>query len=107
MLLIRLLSFPGLLKPKGQKLSITDGTLRSTFWIYKPETLQWTQVLNAHSRTSDMESDETTTEWEPQPRYAHQMIYDHVRKVFYVHGGNSGRDGSCRLDDFWSMRFER
>lgn len=106
--LIRLFSSPGLVgPPKGQKQPTTDGTVRSTFWIFNPESSQWTQVLNARSRTSDIDSNETMTDWEPQPRYGHQMVYDHVRKVFYVHGGNSGRDGPCRLDDFWSMRFER
>ena len=100
-------SLPGLLKVKGQKDSATDGTLRSTFWIFKPHTLQWIQVENSRSRSADMDTSEMDTEWEPQPRYAHQMVYDHVRKTFYIHGGNSGRDGNCRLDDFWSMKLER
>ncbi|XP_054277610.1 muskelin isoform X2 [Macrosteles quadrilineatus] len=42
---------------------------------------------------------------EPCPRFAHQLVYDHVNKVHYLFGGNPGR--SClpklRLDDFWKL----
>ncbi|KAF8514139.1 hypothetical protein JB92DRAFT_2920225 [Gautieria morchelliformis] len=98
---------PGLLKGKGEKKPATDAILRSTFWIFKPETLHWSQVSNARPRPVDMESSDMETALVPKPRYAHQMVYDHNRKVFYVHGGNSGLESNWRLDDFWSMTFER
>ncbi|KIJ49497.1 hypothetical protein M422DRAFT_59253 [Sphaerobolus stellatus SS14] len=44
---------------------------------------------------------------EPPPRYAHQMVYDHVRKQFFVHGGTAGQRTDSRLDDFWSMTLEQ
>ncbi|KAF8585931.1 hypothetical protein K439DRAFT_1409405 [Ramaria rubella] len=97
---------PGLLKPKGPKKSTADGALRSTFWILNPDTLQWIQVINSRSNSLEVGSTEDA-ELEPRPRYAHQMVYDHVRREFFVHGGNSGKDGQKRLDDFWSMKFER
>lgn len=41
---------------------------------------------------------------EPPPRYAHEMVFDPMHQVIYVHGGNSGHEESQRLDDFWSMK---
>jgi hypothetical protein len=43
---------------------------------------------------------------EPVPRYAHQLVYDHVKKVHYLFGGNPGTDflPKMRLDDFWSLK---
>ncbi|KAF8594792.1 hypothetical protein BDV93DRAFT_611704 [Ceratobasidium sp. AG-I] len=43
----------------------------------------------------------------PRPRSAHQVVYDNVNKVFYMFGGNSGEDGTPRLNDLWSMRLVR
>ena len=43
---------------------------------------------------------------EPVPRFAHQLVYDHIHKVHYLFGGNPGKDSlpKMRLDDFWSLR---
>lgn len=69
----------------------------------------------------------------PQPRYAHQVVYNRRTKTLFVHGGNAGlvkfqasgateggqetdnagRDGEPeepkekRLDDFWRMQLVR
>ncbi|KAF9987341.1 hypothetical protein BGZ65_004099 [Modicella reniformis] len=44
---------------------------------------------------------------EPEPRYAHQLVYDDVNEVQYLFGGNPGEQGSKRLDDFWELRLYR
>ena len=68
--------------------------------------MRWTSVSNACARTIDTGWDSPTEDGlEPQPRYAHQMVYDSARKEFFVHGGTSGQNE--RLNDFWSMKFER
>lgn len=43
---------------------------------------------------------------EPCPRFAHQLVYDHIHKVHYLFGGNPGKSGISkrRLDDFWSLK---
>ncbi|KAL5014601.1 hypothetical protein ScPMuIL_008871 [Solemya velum] len=46
---------------------------------------------------------------EPVPRFAHQLVYDHVKKVHYLFGGNPGKESlpKMRLDDFWSLKLCR
>lgn len=44
----------------------------------------------------------------PRPRFAHQLVYDHLKKVHYLFGGNPGSNKATgshkqRLDDFWSL----
>ena len=43
---------------------------------------------------------------EPCPRFAHQLVYDHIHKVHYLFGGNPGKSSihKMRLDDFWSLK---
>lgn len=43
---------------------------------------------------------------EPCPRFAHQLVYDHINKIHYLFGGNPGRVvmPRLRLDDFWKLR---
>lgn len=43
---------------------------------------------------------------EPVPRFAHQLVYDPVRKEHYLFGGNPGKDTlpRMRLDDFWALK---
>ena len=43
---------------------------------------------------------------EPCPRFAHQLVYDHVHKKHYLFGGNHGGKNAppnTRLDDFWVL----
>ena len=35
----------------------------------------------------------------PQPRYAHQVVYDAKSKTVYMHGGNGGLDADDFSDD--------
>ncbi|GJJ06436.1 hypothetical protein Clacol_000628 [Clathrus columnatus] len=97
-----LLMLPGFLKPKSQE-HTKDGSLQSAFWIYKPESSRWVKVSGFRPSETDWQANEDT-ELEPTPRFAHEMVYDPVRKLVYVHGGNSGHEESKRLDDFWSMQ---
>ncbi|KAG0246046.1 hypothetical protein BGX31_004699 [Mortierella sp. GBA43] len=55
------------------------------------------------------ESTNGTSDTEPVPRYAHQLVYDDVNEVQYLFGGNPGEQGnmSKRLDDFWELRLYR
>ena len=48
-------------------------------------------------------------ELEPVPRFAHQLVYDHIRKVHYMFGGNPGDSSNLnlRLDDFWELHLLR
>lgn len=43
--------------------------------------------------------------YEPCPRYAHQLVYDHINKKHYLFGGNPGKSAMSkpRLDDFWLL----
>lgn len=43
---------------------------------------------------------------EPCPRFAHQLVYDHINKIHYLFGGNPGRivNPKLRLDDFWKLQ---
>ena len=45
---------------------------------------------------------------EPVPRFAHQLVYDHIRKIHYLFGGNPGKESlpKMRLDDFWSLKVD-
>ena len=113
-------------------------TLRSDVpnWVYRYENpLQpgkWTQILSER-----IDGSQAYTLEEPQPRYAHQIVYDESTKTVYMYGGNAGAgdaimDASTvsstepqdeggerrtnggriasrekRLDDFWCMNLER
>ena len=46
---------------------------------------------------------------EPCPRFAHQLVYDHNKKVHYLFGGNPGISymPKLRLDDFWKLHLSR
>ena len=104
----------------------------SPYWIYRYKRADqpgtWSQILpteQTHPAGSSLG---------PQPRYAHQVVYDAGNKVVYMHGGNNGivmddetkgaraegdtgrgrpvLDGGDatkenRLDDFWKMTLKR
>jgi hypothetical protein len=67
---------------------------------------KWTQILQ---KTSEGHDQADVVE-EPQPRYAHQVVYEEGSKTVFMHGGNAGlasgnNDGmeraasSSRLED--------
>ncbi|OCH88092.1 hypothetical protein OBBRIDRAFT_780673 [Obba rivulosa] len=96
-------------------------------WIYRYERAdrpgKWSRIHTPESTTAGDAAAER-----PQPRYAHQVVYDRREKTLYMHGGNAGlvrfqtsgapdegdagRQGEeepkeKRLDDFWSMQLVR
>ena len=68
----------------------------SPYWIYRYERPdmpgKWTKVLQPESASSDDGS------W-PAPRYAHQVVYDTMFGVVYMHGGNSSLEAAPIVDE--------
>ncbi|KIY47271.1 hypothetical protein FISHEDRAFT_45639 [Fistulina hepatica ATCC 64428] len=70
---------------------------RDSYYIYRYSTSpgRWCRIL------SDTE--------QPDPRLAHQVVYDSTTRTFFLHGGNAGNGddqivpSDKRLDDLWSM----
>ena len=73
-----------------------------------------------------MDCKQTQNDPQPCPRYAHQLVYDPIKKVFlklfanfsvyqhvfkihYMFGGNPGKtsEQEKRLDDFWKLKLTR
>lgn len=81
-------SFGGLMRPRPASSPLLEAD--SPYWIYRyshPEVPgKWSKLV------PDKDPD---SPW-PQPRYAHQVVYDARSKTVYMHGGNGGLD----LDDF-------
>ena len=61
-------------------------------WVFRYDTKPgtWRKILPNRPATAGMETEE------PQPRYAHQVVYDTGRKVAFLHGGNAGIGVGCR-----------
>ncbi|KAG6874505.1 hypothetical protein C0995_010415 [Termitomyces sp. Mi166 len=98
-------------------------------WMYSYDSTPgtWTQILSqpprAHgmspSSTDGMHSEEHIEQ--PQPRYAHQVVYNPLTKTVFLHGGNVGVKGvkgtterageeshkEERMDDLWQMTLVR
>jgi muskelin len=89
-------------------------------WVYRYDKPpgKWTRILQSEQ---DFEHDERPDS-KPQPRYAHQMVYDPKTDAVFMHGGNGGvivesgsgddrseevREEENRLDDFWMMKLKR
>ncbi|XP_062501613.1 muskelin-like isoform X2 [Corticium candelabrum] len=89
---------------KGQNRYVEEGHLNNSFWVYDTETRKWAPLYKS-SGDQRLSADPV----EPCPRYAHQLVYDHIRKVHYLFAGNRGRAGGhkMRLDDFWMLQLKR
>ncbi|CAH2217504.1 jg685, partial [Pararge aegeria aegeria] len=76
-----------------------DKRVYNTLWVFSLRRLTWTCVYRNDCITPN----------EPRPRFAHQLVYDPVRKIHYLFGGNPGTASNprLRLDDFWSLRLRR
>uniref|UniRef100_A0A2R5LHF5 Putative muskelin n=2 Tax=Ornithodoros turicata TaxID=34597 RepID=A0A2R5LHF5_9ACAR len=83
-----------------------EDNVKNSFWIYDINQNKWSCIY--HSDYGQQASTKESNQ-EPCPRFAHQLVYDHVRKVHYLFGGNPGRPNSpkVRLDDFWSLQLCR
>jgi hypothetical protein len=89
----------GLVKEKNT----SEEVVKSCFFVYNMQKETWTKVY----QNDNMEAEYWTRsqDSEPCPRYAHQMVYDPVRKCQFVFGGNPGDpvNQNARLDDLWEL----
>lgn len=77
-------SFGGLTRAKASAPPALDPD--SPYWIYRYER------PDVPGRWSRNLADGPAASW-PQPRYAHQVVYDSKAKALYMHGGNAGLEG--------------
>lgn len=93
----------GLSKDKEKR----DDNVQNSFWVYYIKQNKWSCVYRNENTGEHYWS--KMQHLEPCPRFAHQLVYDHVNKVHYLFGGNPGK--SClpklRLDDFWRLTLSR
>lgn len=106
----------GLSKDKDKR----EDNMHNSFWIYCMVDDVWTCVYKNESLSESTASHRLAdaklmvshfgdmsfnTESEPCPRYAHQLVYDPVRQIHYMFGGNPGSKATprVRLSDFWSL----
>ncbi|KAF2367043.1 Muskelin N-terminal [Trinorchestia longiramus] len=89
----------GLSKEKDKR-----DTVCNSFWVYSIPLNKWSCIYH-----NEVSGDGPDSRGEPCPRFAHQLVYDHVNKVHYMFGGNPGRhhQPKMRLDDFWSLQLSR
>lgn len=108
----------------------------SSVWVYRYDRPdrpgKWSNTSPANTSGGNSPHGDPISAETPQPRYAHQVVYDRRSKIAYMHGGTSGvvtnvartpsewtgdwpvqaLEGLCavtevRLDDFWKLRLER
>lgn len=93
----------GLSKDKEKK----EDNLKNSFWVYDIKQSKWSCIYR--NRAEPSATDDAKPVVEPCPRFAHQLVFDHIRKVFYLFGGNPGRkcNPKMRLDDFWRLKLTR
>lgn len=91
----------GLLKEKNA----SEEMVKSCFWVYNFRRDLWTKVYQNDQESENKGDWARPGETEPAPRYAHQMVYDPVRKCQMLFGGNPGDpvNPRARLDDFWEL----
>ena len=91
--------FSGLMREKNSSAE----TVNNSFWTYSIHQDKWTRVYQNDNTGEAYWS--KMVEQEPCPRFAHQLVYDHVNKVQYLFGGNPGEptNMALRLDDFWRL----
>ncbi|XP_018018491.1 muskelin [Hyalella azteca] len=79
-------------------------TVCNSFWVYSIPHNKWSCIYH-----NELSGDGPDNRDEPCPRFAHQLVYDHVNKIHYMFGGNPGRhqQPKMRLDDFWSLQLSR
>ncbi|GAB6029244.1 Muskelin 1, intracellular mediator containing kelch motif [Chamberlinius hualienensis] len=78
-----------------------EDSVRNSFWVFDITHNKWSCVYK-----NDNFGQQHWVNVEPCPRFAHQLVYDHVSKVHYLFGGNPGTNipNKMRLDDFWSLK---
>ncbi|XP_037927046.1 muskelin [Hermetia illucens] len=82
----------------------------NSFWMYSIRTNKWSRIYTCKHPTERCYSKtQEDNHSEPCPRYAHQLVYDDIRKVHYLFGGNPGKSNTpnVRLDDFWRLELTK
>ncbi|ESP01147.1 hypothetical protein LOTGIDRAFT_225475 [Lottia gigantea] len=81
--------------------------VKNSFWVYNITKNKWSCIYKNENTGQNYWT--KMQHVEPVPRFAHQLVYDHVRKLHYLFGGNPGKDSlpKMRLDDFWSLKLCR
>lgn len=76
--------------------SHSDPSYRNNFWIYDILEHSWRRIPTASTSTPTQE---------PQPRFAHQLVYHPTTRTHYLFGGNPGETGNPRkrLNDLWEL----
>ncbi|XP_033744964.1 muskelin-like isoform X1 [Pecten maximus] len=92
----------GLSKDKDKR-----DNVKNSFWVYDISKNKWSCVYK--NENSGQQYWTKMQHVEPVPRFAHQLVYDHVHKVHYLFGGNPGKESlpKMRLDDFWTLKLCR
>lgn len=95
-----------------QELYVLSGYMRNTgcdivrnaLWVYSIKNNEWQKVYQNENRDLDYWCH--MNNFEPCPRFAHQMVYDSITKTQYIFGGNPGdtSEPSKRLDDLWELK---
>ncbi|KAL4226060.1 Muskelin 1 [Mactra antiquata] len=92
----------GLSKDKDKR-----DNVKNSFWVYDIPKSKWSCIYK--NENSGQQYWTKMQHIEPVPRFAHQLVYDHVRKIHYLFGGNPGKESlpKVRLDDFWCLKLCR
>ncbi|XP_071748864.1 muskelin isoform X2 [Lepeophtheirus salmonis] len=96
-------------KQRGSNLNTLQESNKviSSFWVFNISSNTWTCLY----RNDKGGGSNSNAQKEPQPRYAHQIVYNENLKIHYMFGGNpGGREGNedkIRFGDFWSLYFVR
>ncbi|XP_060569193.1 muskelin-like [Ruditapes philippinarum] len=92
----------GLSKDKDKR-----DNVKNSFWVYDINKCKWSCIYK--NENTGQQYWTKMQHVEPVPRFAHQLVYDHVRKVHYLFGGNPGKESlpKMRLDDFWCLQLCR
>lgn len=65
----------GLSKDKGKRFD----SVQNSFWVYSIKNNKWSCIYRNDNVGEKYWS--KMQDYEPCPRYAHQLVYDHVKKV--------------------------
>ncbi|KAJ3332134.1 Muskelin 1, intracellular mediator containing kelch motif [Blyttiomyces sp. JEL0837] len=82
-------------------------SVKNSFWCYNLRKARWSRVY--HNENTMPEYWAQMKGREPCPRFAHQLVYDPVRRIQFLFGGNPGdpTNLNLRLDDFWELHLLR
>jgi len=104
----------GISKDKDKR----EENVRNSFWVYDILDNRWSCIYRNENKPENESASGSATSFGddipegPRPRFAHQLVYDHLKKVHYLFGGNPGSNKATgshkqRLDDFWSLELMR